>query len=139
MTMTKTNESTETYLKTIYLVKQKRGNVRAVDIANELGVSKPSVSIAVKKLCNEGFLSVDSNHNLILTDDGLKYADSIFERHVVIEAFLTDILDIEKETAHIDACRLEHSLSTETFNKIKEFLKESIYSAHRAQIQAFFQ
>ena len=122
----KIRESSETYLKAILIVKKRLGNVRSIDVANELGVSKPSVSIAIKKLCNEGLVIVDCKHNLILTEEGLKYAVSIFERHVTIENFLIDILDIEKETAHNDACRLEHLVSPETFNKIKKTCDEKI-------------
>lgn len=116
----KSRESAETYLKAIFLLRQKLGHVRSIDVANDLGVSKPSVSVAVKKLCNEGLLTMDCDRNLILTEDGLKYAASIFERHAVIENFLTDILDVGKENAHKDACRLEHLVSQETFSKIKE-------------------
>jgi len=120
----KIRESAETYLKTIFLLRQKLGNVRSIDVANELGLSKPSVSVAVKKLCNEGLLIMDHDHNLILTEEGLTYAASIFERHVVLENFLTKILDVEETEAHNDACRLEHLVSPETFSKIKEVYGE---------------
>lgn len=120
----KVRESTETYLKTILILQKKLGKVRSVDVANELGVSKPSVSNAVKKLCNEGLAIMDLDRNLVLTEDGLKYAALIFERHVVIEKFLTDILGIGEENAHNDACRLEHLVSPETFDKIKEIYGE---------------
>ena len=113
-------ESAETYLKTIFLLRQKLGNVRSIDIANELGRSKPSVSVAVKKLCKEGLLLMDHDRNLILTEEGSAYAAAIFERHVVLENFLTKILDVEETEAHHDACRLEHLVSPETFSKIKE-------------------
>lgn len=124
----KSRESIETYLKAILLLHQKGGCIRSVDVANELGVSKPSVSAAVKKLCSEGLLVVDKEHNLILTEAGLNYAVSIFERHVVIESFLTDILNVGKENAHKDACRFEHFVSPETFNKMKEINCKAIKS-----------
>ncbi|HHU07294.1 MAG TPA: metal-dependent transcriptional regulator [Clostridiaceae bacterium] len=117
----KNRESAETYLKTILLLSRKLGYVRSIDVANELGVSKPSVSNAVKKLRNEGLVNMDDSRFLILTDEGQKYAKSIFERHVVIENFLTDILNVDEEIAHKDACRLEHIVSSETVDKIKEF------------------
>jgi len=117
----KNRESAETYLKTILLLRRKLGYVRSIDVANELGVSKPSVSNAVKKLRNEGLVNMDDSRFLILTDEGQKYAKSIFERHVVIENFLTDILNVDEEIAHKDACRLEHIVSPETVDKIKEF------------------
>ena len=116
----KSHESTETYLKAIYLLQKKLGCVRSIDVANELCVSKPSVSVAVKKLCKEGLLIMDCDCTLILTENGMEYAASIFERHIIIENFLTDILDVGKETAHKDACRLEHFVSPETYAKIKK-------------------
>ncbi|WP_024347649.1 metal-dependent transcriptional regulator [Lacrimispora indolis] len=124
----KSRESAETYLKAIFLLRQKLGNVRSIDVANDLGISKPSVSVAVKKLSNEGLLTMDRDCNLILTEDGLKYAASIFERHVVIENFLKDILGVGEENAHKDACRLEHIVSPETFSKIKEVYGEKTKS-----------
>ena len=115
--------SAENYLKAILIRHKKFGNVRSIDIANELGVSKPSVSIAVKKLCNEGLVEMDEKHNLVLTKVGLEYATSIFERHVVLEKFLTDVLDIDAKTAHNDSCRLEHVVTTEILDKIKVIYK----------------
>ena len=121
----KVRESTENYLKAILILQEKLGDVRSVDVATELGVSKPSVSIAVKKLRNEGFVEIDEKHNLVLTKDGLEYATSIFERHVVLEKFLTCVLDIDAKTAHNDSCRLEHVISGETLNKFKELYDEN--------------
>lgn len=116
----KNSESVETYLKTIYLLQKKLGCVRSIDVANELGLSKPSVSIAMKKLRNEGLVIMDCNNSLLLTECGAKYAASVFERHVVIEKYLTDILQIEKQIAHKDACRFEHTMSSETFDRLKK-------------------
>ena len=116
----KVRESAENYLKAIYILHERLGEVHSVDVAKELGVSKPSVSIAVKKLRDEGLVSIDGKHNLVLTKDGLAYAASVFERHVVLERFLTDFLDVDVETAHNDSCRLEHTVSTKTFYKIKK-------------------
>lgn len=120
----KSRGATETYLKTIFLLEQNLTEVRSIDVANELGVSKPSVSVTVKKLCKEGFLTMGGNRRLVLTESGQKYAASIFERHVIIENYLTDILDVEKKIAHQDACRLEFFLSDETVSKIKEVFGE---------------
>lgn len=116
----KIRESAGNYLKTIFILQKRLGEVRSIDVANELHVSKPSVSNAVKKLRSEGFLTVGESHNLILTEDGFKYAASIFERHITIEKFLRDVLSIEEKTAHSDACRMEHLISTETCSKIKD-------------------
>ena len=121
----KVRESAENYLKAILILHEKLGDVRSVDVANELGVSKPSVSIAVKKLRSEGLVEMDENHNLVLTKDGLEYATSIFERHVVLEKFLTDVLDIDAKIAHSDSCRLEHVVSTEILDKIKAIYDET--------------
>ena len=113
-------ESAENYLKTILILHKKYGEVRSIDVANELGVSKPSVSIAMKKLRNEGLVSMDENRNLVLTEAGLEYATAIFERHEVLEKFLTDVLNVDEETAHNDSCRLEHLVSAETLNRVRE-------------------
>ena len=113
-------ESAENYLKTILTLQKKLGEVRSIDIAGELEVSKPSVSNAVKKLRAEGLVDMNGNHSIVLTNAGLEYALSIFERHVVIEKFLTYVLGIDEKTAHADSCRLEHSVSRQTFEKMKE-------------------
>jgi len=117
----KTRESAENYLKSIFLLQKKLGNVRSIDVANELGVSKPSVSNAIKKLRKEGFVDMDEKRNLVLTEDGLHYAAAVFERHVVLENFLKDILKVEESVAHDESCRLEHLLSEETVSKINGF------------------
>ena len=120
----KVRESAENYLKAILILYEKFGYVRSIDVANELGVSKPSVSIAVKKLRSEGLVEIDEKYNLILTKDGLEYATSIFERHVILEKFLANVLEIDTKTAHNDSCRLEHVISAETLNKLKEIYDE---------------
>ena len=107
-------------MKAIYVLRERLGEVRSIDVANELGVSKPSVSIAVKKLRNEGLVDMDDNHYLILTKDGFKYAANIFERHVMLETFFRKVLEINEKTAHSDSCRLEHVISTEVLGKIKD-------------------
>lgn len=114
------NESKETYLKTILILQKRMGTVRSIDIANELGISKPSVSNAMKKLRKQGLADVDGNRNILLTEEGMRYANSIFERHIVIENYLIDKVGVDKEIAHEDSCRLEHYVSEETFHKMKE-------------------
>ena len=121
----KNRESSENYLKAILILQEKLSEVRSVDVAKKLGVSKPSVSNAVKKLCDEGLVEFGENHNLLLTEEGLEYAASIIERHVVLERFLTDVLEIDEKTAHDDSCRLEHVVSAEVLDKLKESLPES--------------
>jgi len=128
-------ESAENYLKTILILQKQLGEVRSVDVANELGVSKPSVSYAIKKLRSEGFVIMDGNHNLILTENGQKYAAFILDRHTVIEMYLVEILHIDEKTAHKDSCRLEHSISTETFNRIKEICDEQLLSSKKQSLK----
>ena len=118
-------ESAENYLKTILTLQKRFGEVRSIDVANELNVSKPSVSNAVKKLRAEGLLDMNENRSLVLTSTGYEYAISVFERHVVIEKVLTEVLGIDEKTAHTDSCRLEHLVSRETFIKIKELYERS--------------
>ena len=118
-------ESAENYLKTILAVQKRFGEVRSIDVAKELNVSKPSVSNAVKKLRAEGLLDMNENRSLVLTSAGYEYAISVFERHVVIEKVLTEVLGIDEKTAHTDSCRLEHLVSRETFIKIKELYERS--------------
>ena len=114
------SESAENYLKTILLLQHRLGVVRCIDVASELGVSKPSVSIAVKKLRSEGLADMDESRNLVLTPLGLAHASAVWERHVLLQTFLTDVLQIDEETAHSDSCRLEHVVSAEMLHKIKE-------------------
>ena len=116
-------ESGEMYLETI-LVLYKRGleRVRAIDIVKEMNFSKPSVSIALSNLKKEGYVSVDANGTVELTDAGLKIAKKIYERHVILTQMLTD-LGVSAKTAADDACRVEHVISDETFKAIKKHYK----------------
>ena len=127
----KNRESKENYLKAILILGGKLSEVRSVDVAKKLGVSKPSVSIAVKKLCSERLVEFGETHNLVLTKEGLEYATSIIERHMVLERFLTDVLEVDVETAHDDSCRLEHVVSAEVLNKLKESLPKSPVSTSK--------
>ena len=120
----KTNESAENYLETILILSQKRPVVRSVDIAEELGFKKSSVSVAMKRLRENGYVNMDDNNLLTLTESGLAIARSIYERHQVISGYLISI-GVSEETALKDACRIEHVLSEETFHKIKEIFYQS--------------
>ena len=116
------NESQENYLESILIIKSQKGFVRSIDIANELSVSKPSVSVAMKNFREGGYITVDDDGNIDLTDKGLEIATRVYERHEVISKTLI-LLGVDKETALIDSCKIEHVISEETFTKIKEFLK----------------
>ena len=116
-------ESGEMYLETI-LVLYKRGleRVRAIDIVKEMNFSKQSVSIALSNLKKEGYVSVDANGTVELTDSGLKIAKKIYERHVILSQMLVE-LGVSEKTASEDACRIEHVISDETFKAIKKHYK----------------
>ncbi|MDR0904360.1 MAG: metal-dependent transcriptional regulator [Ruminococcus sp.] len=116
------HESGEDYIEAILRIKERKGSVRAVDIAENLGVTKPSVSRAVKLLSAKGFIDVCAG-NITLTEAGQKSAEAVFERHKIIRQFFTDILSVSDEVAEADACRVEHAISEETYLKLKEFIK----------------
>lgn len=115
----KIQESAENYLEAILVLTQRNGQVRSIDVAHYTGFSKPSISRAVGLLRDNGFVSIDQNGLLCLTEAGLKIAETIYERHTVLTELLT-MLGVSPETAAEDACRIEHVISTETFEKLKE-------------------
>ncbi len=120
------HESGENYLETILILKERNGTVRSIDIANELGYAKPSVSRAVKLLVESGMIIMERSGELILTKKGLVKANSIYERHKVLSKFFVDILGVDRQTADSDACRIEHVISEKAFQKIKEYMREVI-------------
>ena len=120
----KMQESPEDYLETIYMLSLHSSEVRSIDVARHLGYSKPSVSVAMKRLRENGYVNMDDNHLLTLTESALAIARSIYERHQVISGYLMSI-GVSEETALKDACRIEHVLSEETFHKIKEIFYQS--------------
>ena len=120
----KMQESPEDYLETIYMLSLHSSEVRSIDVARHLGYSKPSVSVAMKRLRENGYVNMDDNNLLTLTESGLAIARSIYERHQVFSGYLMSI-GVSEETALKDACRIEHVLSEETFHKIKEIFYQS--------------
>lgn len=112
-------ESAENYLETILMIKNKKGIVRSIDIANELEFSKPSVSIAMKNLRENGYIEIDSSGYISLLPAGKEIADKMFERHTTISNWLIS-LGVDEKTAVEDACRMEHIISTESFEAIKK-------------------
>ena len=113
-------ESGEMYLESIFVLSQKGGQVRSVDVSEYLGYSKPSVSRAVGLLKSGGYLIMDKDGSLTLTDSGLEIARKIYERHTVITRLLV-ALGVSAETAAADACKVEHAISDETFEAIKNY------------------
>ena len=118
----KIKESAENYLETILILKNKNGAVRSIDIANELGFSKPSVSVAMKNLRENGYIEVDSSGYITLLDSGRKIAEKIYERHTTLSKWLVS-LGVDAKTAAEDACRIEHIISSESFEAIKKIAK----------------
>ena len=116
-------ESEENYLESILMISEKKDRVKAVDIARKLDFSKPSVSYAVKNLQDKGLIEIQDNNDIILTEEGRKIANEIYDRHKVVAKVLMHI-GVGEETAYKDSCEIEHRISRETFDKIKQFAKE---------------
>lgn len=115
-------ESAEMYMETI-LVLGKKGPVHAVEIARSLGISKPSVSVAIHNLEAEGFILIDEEGHISLRESGREIAERIFERHTILTEFFQKI-GVSDDTATQDACKIEHDISDETFEKVKELIKK---------------
>lgn len=115
-------ESGENYLETILILKKRNGQVRSIDIARELSYSKPSISRAVGILKEDGFIAIDGNGVIELTDKGKEKAEGVYERHRSLTDFLMVTAGIPAETAEKDACKIEHIISDETFQGIKKYL-----------------
>ena len=116
------HESGEMYLESIHVLLKKQGSVRSVDVSEYMGYSKPSVSRAMGVLRRDGYISVDKNGYITLTDAGLCLANKIYERHTLLSNMLERI-GVSKETAAEDACRLEHAISDESFQAIKRYME----------------
>ncbi len=119
----KIQESAENYLETILILSKKKAHVRSIDIATELNFSKPSVSIAMKNLRENGYIIMKPDGYITLTEKGRAIADTIYERHQVISKMLM-MLGVSEQTATEDACRIEHVISPESFEAIKNHFFE---------------
>ena len=115
----KIHESAENYLETILVLHQRKGSVRSIDIANELEFSKPSVSVAMKNLRLRGYIEMDASGLIHLLPEGRAIAEAVLEKHRLMTQFLM-ALGVREEVAAEDACRIEHVLSDESFEAIKE-------------------
>lgn len=116
-------ESAENYLETILVLKNKNGYVRSIDVATHLGFSKPSVSVAMKSLREDGYITVEADGSIELCEKGLKIAEEMYERHNIIASALM-ALGVDEETALEDSCRIEHRISKQSFDKIKEYMEK---------------
>jgi Mn-dependent DtxR family transcriptional regulator len=116
------HESAENYLETILVLSLKGDRVRSIDVVNELKYSKPSVSVAMKNLRTKGYVAIDAEGYITLTEKGRKIADSMYERHVAISDWLI-FLGVDKKTAVQDACKMEHAMSEKSFLAIKNHIE----------------
>ena len=120
----KIQESAENYLETIHMLSKHKPYVRSIDIANELSFSKPSVSVAMKNLRENGYICVNENNEITLTESGRKIAETIYERHTLLSNWLV-ALGVDPKTAAEDACRMEHVISSESFAAIKQHVQDN--------------
>lgn len=117
--MVKIRESAEMYLETILILKKRSDTVRMIDVAEEMNFSRPSVSVFLRDLRDNGYIESDENGYISLTESGSAIAERIYERHRFLTQFLSS-LGVSQETAAADACKMEHDISDETFLKMKE-------------------
>ena len=115
----KIHESAENYLETILILQKRKGDVRSIDIVNELEYSKPSVSVAMKNLRENGYIEMDSDGYISLLAQGREIAERMYERHTFLTDWLTE-LGVDQKTAAEDACKIEHVISAESFDAIKK-------------------
>ena len=120
MALDKRNESIQDYLETILKLSKTNTNVRSIDIAQEMNYSKPSISIAMKKIKEKGYILIDDKGYITLTKQGYDLATSVYEKHELLVNLLID-LGVEKDIAYQDACRIEHDLSETSFEAIKRY------------------
>ena len=119
----KIQESAENYLETVLVLSKRNPEVRSIDVATELGFSKPSVSVAMKNLRENGYVVINKEGHIFLTDAGREIAEMIYERHTLLSTWLIS-LGVSPETAAEDACRMEHVISKDSFSAIKEHVEK---------------
>lgn len=118
-------ESGENYLETILVLTQRNGSVRSIDIANEMDFTKASVSRAMSILRSDGLIVMNDDNRITLTEEGRRIAVAVYDRHVTLTKFFTDVLHVSPDIAAKDACRIEHVISPETFAGIKELINKN--------------
>lgn len=119
----KKNQSLEDYLEAILIIRDRQGYARSIDVANELGVTKPSVSVAMKKLKDEEYITMDGSGHIFFTDKGKALADKVYNKHRLLFKTLVAI-GVDEETAAEEACLIEHIISDGTYKKINDFYKK---------------
>ena len=112
----------EDYLEAMLMMQQKHGYIRSIDIAEQLGVTKPSVTYTTKRLRENGYINMDNDGYITLSETGLEIAERMYERHTLLSSFLIR-LGVDEKTAVEDACRIEHVISPETFQKLKDHVE----------------
>jgi len=122
------HESGEDYLETILILHERTGFVRSIDIASELGYSKPSISRAMGILKEHGFINVMPDGQIVLTDEGEKRAKSVYSKHLLLTRFLNEVLGVSAENSDFDACKIEHVISEETVEKLRHFVENYLSS-----------
>ena len=120
------HKSAEDYLETIFILQKRLGGVRSIDIAGELSFSRPSVSVAMKNLRENGYIEVDESGHISLLDKGKEVASKIYERHELLTGWLV-ALGVSAGTAAEDACRMEHDISDASFSALKAFICDNFY------------
>ncbi len=118
----KIHESAENYLETIYVLNEQNGQVRSIDIARHMNFSKPTISIAMRQFREDGYITVDDNGLISLTDKGLEIANRVYKRHQLLTDALVSI-GVSEETADADACKIEHDISEETLECIQRYME----------------
>ena len=121
----KVKESAENYLETILVLSKKSGTVRSIDVATEMNFTKASISVAMKRLREEGYITVEKDGTLRLTEAGYEVAARVYERHQLIAKLLM-ALGVDEKTAYEDSCKIEHDLSKESFEKIKAYYEQHL-------------
>lgn len=121
----RSEESVEDYLETIYILSMRLPTVRSIDIVNEMNFSKPSVSVAMKNLKNKGYIDISGAGHITLSEAGLKLAAEIYERHTVLTDWLIS-LGVDPKVAAEDACKMEHDISTQSFEAMKRFIQNRL-------------
>lgn len=119
----KSEKTTEDYLEAMLVLKQKNGYIRSIDIAVYLGVTKPSVTYTTKRLKEKGYIVMDKDNYITITESGMQIAERTLTRHQILSAFFINI-GVDEETAREDACKIEHDISAETFNALCRYIDE---------------